>query len=140
MTTRLPYRIDVSLPIRINYFYCFNTVRDIKTELKTLLKCGRSAMSFWLQIYTHVNCFSQYSLNIATMISRTIFAYKIKMITTLKSVLHFGLKQTKYHNKEGKNSLYSLHSILLKNFASKIPGCILRDALLLLQRWYSKPW
>lgn len=49
-----------------------------------------------------------------------------------------GLKQTKYHNKGGKNLLYSLHSILLKNVAPKIPGCILRDALLLLQRCYSK--
>lgn len=39
-----------------------------------------------LKIYTHVNGFSQYSLNIVTIISRTIFAYKTNIIITLKFV------------------------------------------------------
>lgn len=87
------YRIDVGLPIGINHFYCFNTEREknIRVKVKLFLTHGPNVEIYIyvaLEIYTHVNGFSQYSLNIVTIISRTIFAYKTNIIITLKSVIY----------------------------------------------------
>lgn len=70
------YWIDAGFSIRINYFCGFHTGGEEKIKCLKHVTWPRNNITFINRVNTtHLNCFSQYSLNIVTRISRTIFAY-----------------------------------------------------------------
>lgn len=97
MRHHLTYRTDVSLSIRISYFYCFNTVRDIKTELKTLLKRGGSVMSLTPNLYSRELLLTVFTKHRNYDIKNN-FCLQNKDDNHIEICPLLVLKQTKYRN------------------------------------------